>query len=223
MNFHVVTLFAGAVEAYLNESILGRAKGDKKIKVSYYNPRDFSKPLRDGKRAGYIDGKPYGGGPGMVLEAEPIIKSIDSALKKDKKSKVIILSPSGKELTNAYAKNLVKKYKSLILVSGRYEGIDSRVKKIFKAEEVSIGPYVLTGGEAAASVFIDVVSRQIKGVLQNKDSLEENRVSTSEVYTRPEEITYKGKKFKVPKVLLSGNHKKINAWKLRSKKLHNRK
>ena len=107
----------------------------------------------------------------------------------------------------------------MILISGRYEGIDARVQKIFKAEEISIGDYVLTGGELPAMVLIDSISRQIPGVLGKYESLEEERVSTSEVYTRPEILKYKNKNYKVPKVLLSGNHKLIEEWKKSKKSL----
>ncbi len=212
MRFHIVTLFPHAFDSYLGESILKRAIDDKKIKVIFYNPRDFTK---DKWRR--IDRIPYGGGPGMVIEAEPVVKAIAAALAKSKasrgKPKIIFLSPSGKQLTNAYGAGLTKKYKDIIIVCGRYEGIDARVKKVFKMEEVSVGPFVLTGGELPAMLVMDVVSRQIKGVLGNFDSLEERRVSSSDVYTRPEVLVYKGKKYKVPKVLLSGHHENIEKWK----------
>lgn len=208
MHFHVVTLFKEAIDSYLNESILGRAKGEGKIKVSYYNPREFSE-----KKVAYVDGKPYGGGPGMVLQALPMVKAAEKALRGKKKAKVILFSPNGKQFTNEYAKKLVKNYKDVVLISGRYEGIDGRVKKILRAEEISVGPYILTGGEIPTALVIDVVCRQIEGVLGNFDSREEARVSSSEVYTRPETFEYKGKKYSVPKVLLSGNQKKIDEWK----------
>lgn len=211
MHFHVITLFKEAVDSYVNESILGRAKGEGKIKVSYYDPRKFAP-----KKVAYIDGKPYGGGPGMVLQALPFIKAAEKALKGKKKAKVIIFSPSGKLFTNEYAEKLAKNYKDIVLIAGRYEGIDARVKKAFKAEEVSIGPYVLTGGEIPAAIVIDATARQIPGVLGNFDSREESRVSTGKVYTRPEVFEHKGKKFRVPKVLLSGDHRKIEEWKRRS-------
>lgn len=218
MRFHVITLFKDAIESYLNESILGRAKGEGKIKVNYYNPRDYAEPLKSGKKVSYVDGRPYGGGPGMVMEAMPVVKAVEQALKKQSKNKtkIIIFSPKGKQFTNEYARKIAKNYRDVILISGRYEGIDARVKKILKAEEVSVGPYVLTGGEIPAVIVIDAVSRQLEGVLGNFDSLEEDRVLNSEVYTRPEIITYKKKKYKVPKVLLSGDHKKIEKWRMKS-------
>jgi len=206
MKFQVITLFPSMFDSYLKESIIGRAITDKKISVKFYNPRDYTE-----NKWGRVDGRPYGGGPGMVMEAQPILTAIGKARGK-KKTKVIIFSPAGKKLTNEYARNLLKKNKEIILVSGRYEGIDGRVKKILKAEEVSIGDYVLTGGELPAMVLIDTVARQIKGVLNTFDSVEENRISSSEVYTRPEILKYKGKNYKVPKVLLSGHQANIEKW-----------
>ena len=210
MNFHVITLFPHAFDSYLGESILKRALKDKKIKVSFYNPRDFVD--NKWKR---IDRPPYGGGPGLVVEALPVIKAIEVALRKirNPKPKIIWLSPSGKEFDNNYAAKSAKKFKDIIIVCGRYEGIDARVTKVFKTEEISIGPFVLTGGELPAMVIIDALARQIPGVLGNLDSLEERRASSSDVYTRPEVIQYKGKKYKVPKILLSGHHSKIEEWK----------
>ncbi|OGZ03688.1 MAG: tRNA (guanosine(37)-N1)-methyltransferase TrmD [Candidatus Lloydbacteria bacterium RIFCSPHIGHO2_01_FULL_41_20] len=214
MNFHIITIFPKMFGSYLAGSILARAIKEKKIGVKFYNPRDFTKDKHH-----KVDDRAYGGGPGMVMYAEPILKAVERVkLKvKSKKLKVIILSPSGKKFTNTYARDLAKKHKNIILISGRYEGIDARVKKILKAEEVSIGDYVLTGGELPAMVIIDSVARQIKGVLGKFESLEENRVSSSIMYTRPETLIYKGNKNKVPKVLLSGHQAKINEWKKKNK------
>ncbi len=216
MHFHIITLFPKAFDSYLGESILKRAIEDKKLKVSFYNPRDFA----DNKWA-RIDRPPYAGGPGMVIQAEPVIKAIESAIKKIKikKYKIIFLSPSGKQFTNEYAKKTAKTYKDIIIISGRYEGIDARVKKAFKTEDVSVGPFVLTGGELPAMLMIDVISRQVEGILGNLDSLEESRTASPDVYTRPEVFVYKGKKYSVPKVLLSGNHAKIEEWKRGRKKV----
>lgn len=204
-------------DSYLKESILGRAIKDKKISVKFYNPMSFC----DSKER--VDGRPYGGGPGMVLRPEFFLKSFEKAqtkikIKNKNKTKIILFSPNGKKFDTNYAKISAKKYKDIIMISGRYEGIDARVLRITKAEEISIGDYVLTGGEIPAMVLIDSISRQVPGVLGKYDSLEEERVSSSEVYTRPEILKYKGKNYKVPKVLLSGNHKDIDAWKTSSKK-----
>lgn len=221
MQFHVITLFPEVCEMYTNASVLGRAqkteKGKgakvrgKKMEVKYYNPRDFAK-----NKHNKVDDKPYGGGPGMVMYAEPILWAWEKAVgrKKDpKKIKTLIMSPRGTMFTNVLAKKWAGQYEHIVLISGRYEGIDSRVKKILKAEEVSVGDYVLTGGELPALSIIDCVSRQIPGVLGTFESLEEERVSSGEMYTRPEMLLYKGKKRAVPKVLLGGNHKDIEKWK----------
>lgn len=217
MRFHVITLFPGAFDSYLNESIISRAIEDMKIKVSFYNPRDYSDDKW--KR---VDQKPYAGGPGMVIQALPTIKAIEKALtkinkNKKTKTKIIFFSPGGTEFTTDYAKKTAKKYTDIIFVCGRYEGIDARVKKVFKMEDVSVGNYVLTGGELPAMVLIDCISRQVEGVLGNFNSLEESRVSSHDSYTRPEVFEYKKKKYRVPKVLLSGNHKEIEGWRLKNK------
>ncbi len=225
MTFHIITLFPDSFTSYLGESILKRAIEDKKIKVKFYNPRDFATD-----KWARVDQKPYGGGPGMVIQAEPVAKAIEKALKaakgKGKKAaKIIFFNPSGKQFDTAYAKTLAKgaqtKGKSaghLIFICGRYEGIDARIKKIFKMEDVSVGPFVLTGGELPAMLMIDCIARQIPGVLGNFDSREEERVASPDVYTRPEVFSYKGKKHRVPKILLSGNHKLIEEWKQGRKK-----
>jgi len=206
MTFHIITLFPQTFDSYLNESIIARAIKNKIIKVKFYNPRDFAKNKRQ------VDDKPYGGGPGMVIKAEPVIKAIAKAKGIKNKVKIIFLAPNGKKFETNYAKEVSKNYKDTIIISGHYEGIDERVKKVFKTEDISIGDYVLTGGELPAMILIDSISRQIKGVLGDIESLEENRVSSSEVYTRPESFKYKNKNYKVPKVLLSGHHEKIEKW-----------
>lgn len=222
MNFHVITLFPEVCRAYTDASILGRAqkteKGKgakhrgKKIAVKYYNTRNFSKDKHK-----KVDDRPYGGGPGMVMYAEPILRAWEKAVGKkvnDKKGKIktLIMSPRGKKFDATMAKDLAKKYSDIVLISGRYEGIDARVKKILKAEEVSVGDYVLTGGELPALTIIDAVARHVPGVLGTFESLEDERVSSGVMYTRPEVLTYKGKNFKVPPVLLGGNHADIEAY-----------
>lgn len=220
MNFHVITLFPEVCKAYTDASVLGRAqktdKGrgakvrGKKISVNYYNPRDFAKDKHK-----KVDDKPYGGGPGMVMKAEPILRAWDKAVgrKKDqKKIKTLIMSPRGKVFTQKLAKNYAKKYEHLVIISGRYEGIDGRVKKALKAEEISVGDYILTGGELPALSIIDSTSRQIEGVLGKHESLEDDRNTNGESYTRPEVVEYKKKKLKVPPILLKGNHREIEGW-----------
>ncbi|HRY62694.1 MAG TPA: tRNA (guanosine(37)-N1)-methyltransferase TrmD [Candidatus Paceibacterota bacterium] len=201
--FSIITLFPEMIDSYINESILKRAQEKKLIKFKVLNPRDFTTDKHH-----KADDRPYGGGPGMVMYAEPILKAVAKA-KGSKPAKILIMSPRGKQFTNELAKKLVTKNENIILISGRYEGIDSRVKKILKAEEISVGPFVVTGGELPALIIIDAMTRQIEGVLGKSESVEESRVSSGEMYTRPEILKYKGKTYKVPKVYLSGHHKNI--------------
>jgi tRNA (guanine37-N1)-methyltransferase len=226
MRFHIITIFPDIFSSYLGESILGRAIENKKISVKFYNPRDFIKIPKGKAQNNYkpVDDKPYGGGPGMVMKAEPILKAVEKAIsvaqKFSRRPLIINFIPSAEKFTTEFAKKVSKKYTDIILICGRYEGIDARVDKILKTKKISIGDYVVTGGELPAMIVIDSVARQIPGVLGKFESLEEERVSSSEVYTRPEVLKYtppgrdkKSKNYKVPKVLLSGNHKKIEDWK----------
>lgn len=216
MNYHIISLFPQSLDSYLNESILKRAQEDKLIKIKFYNPRDFTKGTSYADRR--VDDKPYGGGPGMVIEALPVIKAIAKAKGKSKKVKIVWFTPSGKQFDTNIAWEYSKKYTDIIFVCGRYEGIDARVKKAFKVDEISVGPFVLTGGEIPAMILIDSISRQIKGVLGDHISLEENRIASPDVYTRPDVVEYMGKKYRVPKVLLSGNHKLIDEWRNKQRK-----
>ena len=149
----------------------------------------------------------------MVLEASAVLAASDKAIGRKKNVKVLFLSPSGKQFDGNFARRLSGRFSHIVIIAGHYEGVDARVRKALHAEEVSIGPYTLTGGELPAMVIVDSVSRYISGVLGNADSIEEDRVASSQVYTRPEVVIHKGKKYRVPKVLLSGNHKKIEEWK----------
>lgn len=242
IHFHIVTLFPESIEPYLNSSILGRAqmksgkpkKGEKaKFKISYHNPRDYT----DDKWA-RVDKLPYGGGPGMVLAAEPLLKAVQAALKgkmndlrgRSSGVEIFFFSPTGEQFDQAMAKRLAyssrttrkavsqTNRKDIVLICGRYEGVDARVAKILKAKHISVGPYVLTGGELPAAIMIDAIARHIPGVLGKEESREDERVSSSEVYTRPEILKWKGKSHRVPDVLLSGNHALIEEWKLKTKK-----
>ncbi len=209
MTFHVITIFPQLFDSYLSDSILKRAISEKKIVVKFYNPRDFTK-----NKHNKVDDVPYGGGPGMIMQVDPIIRAYKKARGRSekKKFKTIILSPGGELFSTNYAKKSAKTYTDIILICGRYEGIDSRVKKITKAQEVSIGDYILTGGELASMVIIDCIARQIPSVLGNNQSLEEERISSHEMYTRPAIYEHEKKKYKVPDVLMSGDHKKIDEW-----------
>ncbi len=228
--FHVISLFPESLDSYVNSSILKRAQERGIIAVKYYNPRDFAKSAKyDAKAAAKmtyaerrVDDRPYGGGPGMVMEALPVIRAIENAVgkkikgKMSRKVKIIFFSPSGKKFSNVVADS-IRKYTDIVLVCGRYEGIDARVKKAFPMTDISVGDYVLTGGELPAMIVIDTITRRIPGVLGDDTSVEERRVAGSDVYTRPEIIEYKGKKLRVPKVLLSGHHKKMDEWKMKGK------
>jgi len=235
MQFNIITIFPKIFSAkggsYLNESILKRAQKNKLIEIKIHNLRDFTKDRHRKPRRkasflrGRVDDRPFGGGPGMVIQIQPIIKTVEfvkSKIKNQKsKIKIILFTPAGKQFNNKVAADLAKNYDNLIFICGRYEGVDARVKKVikdlgFKVEEISIGDYVLTGGELPAMVLIDSVSRQIPGVLGKQESLEEKRYGAGlPTYTRPEIFIYPpagGKKYRVPKILLSGNHKKIEEW-----------
>jgi len=207
IHFHIITIFPHILDSYINESILKRAQKDKKIAFQFYDIREFTS---DKHRR--VDDKSYGGGPGMVMQAEPILKAVKKAVGKKKNVKVFILSPRGRQFTNTVAAKYAEKYKHIVLIAGRYEGIDARVKKILKAEELSIGPYTLSGGELPAAVVAEAIARHVPGVLGKEESVEESRAASAEVYTRPETITEKGEKHTVPKLLTSGDHKKIEEW-----------
>jgi tRNA (guanine37-N1)-methyltransferase len=215
VKFHLVTLFEEACEAYLSASIIGRARKEKQISIQYANPRDFvAGPVGSYKK---VDERPYGGGPGMVMQAMPIVKAVEKSLKNKKgESLVVWFSPSAKQFTNKDADALIKKYDKIVLVCGRYEGIDERAKKILKTmatvKEFAVGEAVYTGGELPALSIIDAVTRRLPGVLGKDASVEERRVASSAVYTRPETISYKNKRYNVPKVLLTGHHAKIDSW-----------
>ncbi|RJQ33697.1 tRNA (guanosine(37)-N1)-methyltransferase TrmD [Candidatus Parcubacteria bacterium] len=228
MHFHIVTLFPESIRPYLESSILGRAIEKKLIKISFYDPKKFA--VGKHKR---VDQRPYGGGPGMILEPTAVLRATDAALQKTKnprsstswiKPVVLFFATDGEVFSEGMAKKLAKVrkpkthksdlwVKHIILICGRYEGVDARVQKILKAKKISVGPYVLTGGELPAATVIDAIARFVPGVLGKAESLEASRVSSPEVYTRPETLTWKGKNYKVPKVLLTGHHAKINAWK----------
>jgi tRNA (guanine37-N1)-methyltransferase len=215
MKFHLITLFEEACDAYLSASIIGRARKEKKIKVAYQNPRDFVD-----NKWGKVDERPYGGGPGMVMTALPVVRAVEKALKgKKAKSVIIWFSPSGKQFTNKGADKLAK-YTDVILVCGRYEGIDERAKKILKTlapvKEFAVGEAVYTGGEVPALAIVDAVTRRLPGVLGKDASVEERRIASSAVYTRPETILYKKKKYRVPKVLQTGHHANIDKWREKS-------
>lgn len=212
IHFHIVTLFPDSIEPYLRSSILGRAREKKLIRVSYYDPKKFA--VGKHKR---VDQRPYGGGPGMIVEPTAVLRAADKALRGKQGVAKLFFATDGELFSEAFATNLSKK-KHILLICGRYEGVDARVQKILKAKKVSVGPYVLTGGELPAATLVDAIARFVPGVLGKIESLERNRVSSPEVYTRPDVLVWKGKKYRVPAVLKTGHHAKIHAWKERTAK-----
>ena len=215
MKFDIITIFPNIFDSYFNESIIKRAQQKKLVKINIYNLRDYTFDKHK-----TVDDRPYGGGSGMVLMVDPIEKAIKNIKKvypvqQGKKSKIILLSAKGKKLDQKMVCQF-SKLDQLILISGRYEGVDERVAKYIVDQEVSIGNYVLTGGELPVMVLLDSVIRLIPGVI-TKESLKEESFSKGKNieyphYTRPENIRINGKERKVPKILLSGNHKKIEEW-----------
>jgi tRNA (guanine37-N1)-methyltransferase len=234
IRFHLITLFPEACDAYLNTSILGRARTNKLISVDYQNPRDFVMLPADKKGNAFaykkVDERPYGGGPGMVMMALPILRAVKKGLtRRTKKNQpagrkvaLIWFSPSAPAFTNTEADKLAK-FDDVILVSGRYEGIDDRALSALKTfgtvKKYSVGEATLTGAEVPAMAIIDAVTRRIPGVLGKDESIEERRTASPAVYTRPEVLEWEGKKYKVPPVLITGNHAKIEEWKKGKKKV----
>lgn len=212
MRFHVLTLFPEMVMNGLNTSIIGRAIQANKIELEAINIRDYAtnKHMK-------VDDYPYGGGAGMVMQAEPVYLSYQALEEKilevsgGKKPRVLYMTPQGKVFNQSMAEELAKE-EDLVFLCGHYEGIDERVLEMIVTDNVSIGDYVLTGGELPAMVMIDTISRLVDGVLNNDDSAKyesfaDNRLEYPQ-YTRPEEFMGR----KVPEVLLSGNHAKIAKW-----------
>jgi tRNA (guanine37-N1)-methyltransferase len=224
MNFHIITIFPEIFDSYFSESIVKRAQEKKLVNIKIHNPRDYTADKHK-----TVDDTPYGGGAGMVLKIEPIydcLTAIKSKIQNPKskskttnyKLRTVLFSAKGKRYKQADVKRL-KKYKNLILICGRYEGVDERVAKHLADEEISIGEYILTGGEIPAMTIVDSVSRIIPGVLGNEDSFRGESFYKKGYlehphYTKPAD--FRG--WKVPEVLLGGNHKEIEAWRRKSSK-----
>jgi len=225
MNFHIITIFPEMFDAYFKESIIGRAQKNKIIKIKIHNLRKWTNDKHK-----TVDDTPCGGGPGMVMKVEPIYKAIKFikkklSTKKDKsKTKIILLSAKG----NKYTQQKAKKYTELdniIFICGRYEGVDERVLE-FVDEEISIGDYVLTGGELPAMTILDSITRLLPGSLGNKESIKQESHCQKGVleypqYTKPKIFQAGQKKLSVPDVLLSGNHAEIEKWR-RKNEINNR-
>lgn len=230
MKFDIITIFPKLIDSYISESILGRAIKKKLIKVTVHDLRNYTTDKHK-----TVDDRPYGGGPGMIMKVEPFLKALQDILgkrtlttriksrKKNKKVRVIAFDPAGKQFDQTMAKRF-SGYDQLIMLSGRYEGFDDRVYKLVD-ELVSVGPYVLSGGELPALTVVEATARLLPGVLGHKDATKEETFAEGgdyveyPQYTRPETIEpVKGKKWAVPKILLSGNHQKIKEWRAKKAK-----
>lgn len=209
MRFHIMTLFPDIFNSYMNESIMKRAVEKGIIEVNIYNIRDFSN-----NKHKKVDDYPFGGGAGMVMTPQPIYDTYKHIIDTHniKEPRVVYLTPKGKTHNQTIASDM-SKLDDVILLCGHYEGIDQRIIDLIVTDEISIGDYVLTGGELPALILIDSISRLISGVLNQDESFEEESFSNDLLeyphYTRPREFM----ELKVPDVLLSGNHKKIEEWK----------
>lgn len=236
MKFNIVTIFPKIFDSYFNESILARARKEKLIEINIHNLRNYTSDKHK-----TVDDTPYGGGVGMVLKIKPIYKALvkivgenklkyfrersknqksetKKNLNKNNKTKIILLSAKGKKFDQAMAKKF-SKLDEIILICGRYEGVDERVIKYLADEEISVGDYVLTGGEIPAMIIVDAVSRLVKGVVGNEESIKDESFSKKGYleyphYTKPKIFSPNKKtNWKIPTVLSSGNHQKIREWK----------
>ena len=212
MIINIITIFPQMFDCLFDFGIIAQGVKSGKLKINIHNLRDFTHDKHK-----VVDGRPFGGGPGMVLKPEPLFEAVE-AIKSKSESKdatVIYLTPQGKKLTQEKCEDL-SKLKNLIIICGRYEGIDQRVRDNMVDEEISVGDYVLSGGEIPAMTLVDAISRLIPGVIKNEEFNESESFSDKadrskldyKVYTRPE--NYKG--IKVPEVLLSGNHEEVRKW-----------
>lgn len=208
MRFDVITIFPQMINSYMNEGVIARASKEGIIQVNAHNLRDWTHD-----RHKTVDDRPFSGGPGMVMKVEPIYEAVTALRQPKAKTRVLLTSARGKKFTQKKAQEL-SQLDQVIIICGRYEGVDERVAKYVVDETFSIGNYVLSGGEIAALALIDSTSRLVPGVLGNEDS-PENALFPQ--YTRPKVFTTKeGRRGNVPRVLLSGDHAAIEQW----KKLH---
>jgi len=220
MRFDIITIFPKFFDSFLSESLIKKSVEKKLNNFFVHDLRKWA----EGKHK-KVDDRPFGGGAGMVLMAEPIIKAIAEIKKQEKgktrkRARTILLSPAGKQFDQKMAEKL-SKYNQIVFICGRYEGIDARVEK-FIHEKISIGPYVLNGGEVAAMVIMEAVARLQPGFVGNIESLDEESFNDNKKeypqYTRPEVLAVNNKKMKVPPVLLSGDHQKIKEWREKNSK-----
>ncbi len=216
LGFDIITIFPEFFESFKKEALISRAQEKKIISIKSHNLRNWTK---DNHKT--VDDRPYGGGAGMVLMVEPIMKAVNKIRSKNKKIKTIVFSAKGKKFDQEMARKFAK-LDQIIMICGRYEGVDERVTQHIADEEISIGDYVLFGGEVPAMVVIETITRLLPNAIAKKQSVEEESFKklkgTKEKfleypqYTRPEKIKINGKIKKVPDVLLSGNHKNIAEW-----------
>jgi len=200
--FDIITIFPDIFSGFLKESLISKAQAKRLISIRTHYLRNWTTD-----RHLTVDGKPYGGGPGLVMKVEPIAKAV-KAVAKGKKARVILFSPRGKQMEQATVKRWAK-YDRLVFICGRYEGVDERVADHIADEVVSVGPYVLNGGEVAAMAAIEAVARLVPGFMHDADS---QTKEDHPQYTKPEIVIFGKKKLLVPKVLLSGDHAKIKEW-----------
>jgi len=220
ITFDIITIFPKIFDSYFNESFIKKAREKKLIKINIHNLRDWAFDKHKS-----VDDRPFGGGLGMVLKVEPIFKAIKELTKfNKKKTKIILFTPRGKKFDQKTAYSL-SKFNRIIMICGRYEGVDERVAKNIADLELSIGDYDLMGGELPAMVITETIARLIPGVL-GKPQLLKERITKEKgfieypQYTRPESFNFKkGKSWKVPKVLVSGDHKEIEKWRKKEGKV----
>ncbi len=220
MQFDIITIFPEIIDSFFESSLIAKAQKKGVIKLKAHNLRDFTKDKHK-----TVDDKPFGGGRGMVMRDDVISKAVTKLKKGSKKgrTKVILFSPRGKKFNQKMATEF-SKLDQIIMICGRYEGIDERVAKYVVDQDISIGDYVLMGGELPALVVVEATARLIDGVIGKTEEVK-NRITKSKgfveypQYTRPEEVEIAGKKRKAPKVLLSGNHKNINEWREKHSKI----
>lgn len=213
IRFDIITIFPELFDCFLRESLIGKGQKRKLIKIKVHNLRDFT---RDKHKT--VDDKAYGGGRGMVIMIEPVYRAVQKIKKKNKKSKVILFTPRGRKFNQRMAQEFANQ-DQLIFICGRYEGVDERIAQAVADINLSIGNYILMGGELPAMVVIEAVARLAPGLIGKSEDMKKERILEDggffeyPQYTRPEIfITSNGKKLRVPKVLLSGNHKKIEEW-----------
>ena len=212
MKFNILTLFPEIFPGPLNHSLTGKALENKLFKINAINIRDFSKT-----KSKTVDDKPFGGGAGMIIKPDVLQSSLNHVKKitKGGEEKILYFSPSGKKINQKFVNDLIN-FKEMTLICGKYEGVDQRFIDYNKIEEISLGDYIVSGGELAAFILIDACVRLIPEVLGNSNSLNvesfNNNLLEYSQYTKP----YEWKNIKVPEILLSGNHKKISDWRLKN-------